>query len=130
MAKYNSIGNHLDENHRILESQLEDLLELNERLIFNKFHNITVTLVEVDITKNFDKKNSPLPFDTEILDQTDSFFLENSTFVAPWKGTFTFSKKNFRKTLASAASTASYSLYGYMNGKIDFVKLLGVGIKD
>ena len=53
--------------------------------------------VVADITQNhFVRQRTPIPFDEEIFDPTNSFFPENSTFVAPWTGSFKFYKENFR----------------------------------
>ena len=56
--------------------------------------------VIADITQShFVRQRTPIPFDEEIFDPTNSFFPENSTFVAPWTGSFKFFKENFRYLL-------------------------------
>ena len=50
----------------------------------------------MEITEDhYVRQGTPIPFDQEIFDPTNSFFPDNSTFVAPWKGTFTFTKHKF-----------------------------------
>ena len=56
-----------------------------------------VQLLKVEIKLETTQKHSVnedsiLPFDRKIQDPTHSFFIENSTFIAPWKGNYTFTK--------------------------------------
>ena len=48
--------------------------------------------------KNWDHttQGSPIPFDRVVMDPTESFFMHNSTFVAPFSAMFSFSKHRFR----------------------------------
>ena len=50
--------------------------------------------------KNWDHttQGSPIPFDRVVMDPTESFFMHNSTFVAPFSAMFSFSKHRFRCT--------------------------------
>jgi hypothetical protein len=59
--------------------------------------------VVADITQNHQvNRGDPIPFDKIVMDLTRSFFLTNSTFFAPWKGTFTFAKHQFRYCIVAA----------------------------
>ena len=56
-----------------------------------------VQLLKVEIKLETTQRHSVnegsiLPFDRKIQDPTHSFFIENSTFIAPWKGNYTFTK--------------------------------------
>ena len=73
--------------------------------------------IQAEITKNhFVPKGSKIPFDKEIFDPTKSFFIENSTFIAPWTGIFTFTKEMFRESYHNYESNSA-SMYGYINGQ-------------
>lgn len=69
--------------------------------------------VVVDITEDhYVQQRTPIPFDLEIFDPTNSFFPDNSTFVVPWTGYFTFSKENFR-----CENSDLRDMYGHLNGR-------------
>ena len=73
--------------------------------------------IQAEITKNhFVPKGGKIPFDKEIFDPTKSFFIENSTFIAPWTGIFTFTKEMFRESYHNYESNSA-SMYGYINGQ-------------
>ena len=67
--------------------------------------------IVADITANhYVRSGSAIPFDKIVMDPTHSFTLANSTFVAPWKGRFTFTKHRFRCT------SSDRDMYGYVTG--------------
>lgn len=72
----------------------------------------------IDITQHHTvKEGNALPFDKKVQDPTNSFFLQNSTFVAPWRGNFTFTKYRFRP---------KYSYFVESN----YMQLIGNGHKN
>ena len=72
----------------------------------------------IDITQHHTvKEGNALPFDKKVQDSTNSFFLQNSTFVAPWRGNFTFTKYRFRP---------KYSYFVESN----YMQLIGNGHKN
>ena len=66
-----------------------------------------------------------IPFDEEILDISNSFFLANSTFVAPWKGKYKFTKKNFK---FSDEDSYLSTMHGYNEKKSDLFEIKDGGI--
>ena len=67
--------------------------------------------VIADITQQrLVKTGTAIQFDNIIMDLSGSFYLQNSTFVAPWNGMFTFTKHRFRCT------NNDRDMYGYVGG--------------
>ena len=70
--------------------------------------------VVVDIVHDHQvSRGDVIPFDKKNMDPTNSFFLQNSTFVAPYKATFKFMKTRFR---CQADSTRD--MYGHVDDRL------------
>ena len=64
-------------------------------------------------------RGSRIPFDRIVMDTSRSFSMTSSTFIAPWKGTFTFVKHHFR------CRSNERDMYGY----IDIAKVIHLILK-
>ena len=73
--------------------------------------------VVVDIVHDHQvSRGDVIPFDKKNMDPTNSFFLQNSTFVAPYKAVFKFMKTRFR---CQADSTRD--MYGHVDDRLHSV---------